>query len=350
MKSLFTVIFITLFALNSAAQDVAPMPTHQEAPIYPPNMSAMRQTGVVTVAFVVDKQGQVQNPVVVSSTNPGFNQAAIDAVLKWSYAPGLHLGVPVDSQIELPITFQSDAPGGGSEAFQVSDRKVDQSKLPPEFRYDIPPKPINAVFAVYPFELLRDHIGGSAQVGFCVSPEGEVQKATVLKATRPEFGWALVAMLDESKFQPAMKAGKPTWSLLRSELTFSEASSDVPVSDEAIRLLHELKRERPAFCPPKDLDAKPRPLSRRSPVFPSALVGRVASGRAVVDFIIDHNGDVQLPRVVSATDPAFGYAAVQGVSSWKFAPLTRHGRGVAVRVQIPIDFISPNSAATAGKS
>jgi TonB family protein len=60
-----------------------------------------------------------------------------------------------------------------------------------------------------------------------------------------------------------------------------------------------------------------------------------------IEFFIDHNGDVQLPRVVSATNPAFGYAAMQGASTWKFAPPTSHGKPVDVRAQISIDFITP---------
>jgi TonB family protein len=79
-------------------------------------------------------------------------------------------------------------------------------------------------------------------------------------------------------------------------------------------------------------------------MFPSTLIGKVAEGKAVVEFLIDHDGNVQLPRIVSATDPAFGYAAVQGVAAWKFAPLTSRGQPVDVRAKAPVEFTTPKPA------
>ena len=43
-------------------------------------------------------------------------------------------------------------------------------------------------------------------------------------------------------------------------------------------------------------------------------------GDATVEFFVDKNGDVQLPQIISCTMPEFGYAAVQAVATWRFAP------------------------------
>jgi len=344
MKPPFAFALVLFVALRLAAQDVLPRVTYREAPVYPLQMRRAGLRGVVQVGFVLDSKGQVRNPIVISSTNPSFNQPAIDALLKWRFEPGVKNGVPVNVRMEAPMIFTMDGePDGGKEAYDVSNG--DQSKLPPELRYDIPPKPANVVFAVYPFELLRDGVGGTAEVRLLVSPSGEVAQAVVIKATRPEFGQALLAMLDEWKFQPAMKEGKPTLAALDIRQEFSDSGGDVPVSDEARDLLDELKKKKPDLCPLKELDVRPLLLSQRSPVFPSALIGKVAGGQAVVEFLIDHYGTVQLPRIVSATDPAFGYAAVQGVAAWRFAPLTSHGKSVAARAKVPIDFTTPKPAA-----
>jgi len=336
------VVFLKPYNVNAKA-DILPRVIHQEDPIYPPGMAYANLRGEVGLRFVVDIEGRVRNPFVTSSTNPVFDQPAIAAVLKWRFEPGQRHGVPVNVRMEMPISFQMDELGGGDEAYQVADRHVDQSKLPPELRYDIPPKPANTVFAVYPFELLRDQVGGSADVRFMVGPGGEIEQAVVIKATRPEFGQAVLAMLDEWRFQPAMKDGKPTRAVMEVQQEFSSFGGDVPLSEDVPDLLYKLKRTSPAFCSPKNLDVPLQLLSRRAPVFPSALAGEVAGGQAVVEFIIDHDGKVQLPRVVSATDPAFGYAAVQGVAAWKFAPPVSHGQPVDVRARIPMKFIAPKS-------
>jgi len=349
-----------------ATVDTPPRLTDETPVDYPIVLQQENLRGEVKLSFVVDSGGRVRNPVVISSTNPGFNQPAIEAVLKWRFTPALRRGAPVSANLGETINFEMvdrrhlDEPG--DEAAEISDRDADQSKLPPELRYDVPPVPANVVFAVYPFELLRDRVGGTAEVVLFVSPSGRVARAIVLKATRPEFGQASVAMLDEWRFQPAMKDGKPTWSSLKIKQEFSEFSDEVlmdrdelhepkgddelhvPVSDEELHLLHELKKEKPALCPLKDLDAQPQLLSPHPPAFPSALLGQAAGGQAVVEFLIDRDGNVQLPRVVAATDPAFGYAAVQGVSEWKFAPPTSHGHPVDVRARIPIIFNPPMSA------
>ncbi len=349
------VLFLAPIRFDEKA-DLPPRVVHQSAPIYP---MALRQAGLrgeVDVQFVVDIEGRVRNPVVISSTNPALDQAAIDAILKWKFEPGKRNGIPVNVRMEQPIVFEMDEPGGGYEPYDVKDN-TDQSKLPPELRFDIPPKPANTVFAVYPFELLRDKVDGSAEIKFLIAPDGSVAQSTVVNATRPEFGQAAIAMIDEWKFQPAMKDGKPTWALMNMKQKFSRTTmsnmlssastswalpkTDVPVTDSALDLLQELRKEKPDFCPLSELDARPELLSRPPLVFPSTLLGKVEKGGAVIEFLIDRDGNVQLPRIVSATDPAFGYAAVQGVSAWKFVPPTSHGKRVVVRAQIPVRFSAP---------
>jgi TonB family protein len=341
------VLFLKSYSTDVKA-DTPPHMTHQGRAVYPDDMRLSQKRGSVKVRFTVDIEGRACNAFVVSSTNPGFNQAAINAILEYRFEPARRDGVPVSAQLYQRINFNFHGRAtNGEDEFDVSNDQSDQSKLPPELRYDIPPKPDNILPAVYPFELLRDHIGGTADVRFLVSPSGEVEQAVVVKATRPEFGQALLAMLDVWKFLPAMKDGKPTQALLDIQQEFSDFGGDVPVSGEAKYLLYELKQEKPALCPLKELDARPRLIAQPPPVFPSTLIGKVSAGQAVVEFLIDHDGNVQLPRIVSATDPAFGYAAAQGVVAWKFAPLTSHGQPADVRAKVPIDFTTPAPAPAA---
>jgi TonB family protein len=86
-------------APSSGGQVREATPTSQEAPRFP---ARARRRGVrsgnVSVSFGVDRSGAVRNPVVVQSNPPGiFDEAAIEAVLKWRYQPRLEAGVPVES-------------------------------------------------------------------------------------------------------------------------------------------------------------------------------------------------------------------------------------------------------------
>jgi protein TonB len=59
----------------------------------------------VTIVFVVDQRGRVENPIVQSSSNPAFDAPAIAAVKQWKFEPGKRNGEPVRFRMRVPITF-----------------------------------------------------------------------------------------------------------------------------------------------------------------------------------------------------------------------------------------------------
>ena len=61
-------------------------------------------------------------------------------------------------------------------------------------------------------------------------------------------------------------------------------------------------------------------------------------GEAQVEFLVDEQGHAHLPRIAGASDPAFGYAAVQAVSQWLFEPPKAGGKAAVVRVVEPFEF------------
>ncbi len=54
--------------------------------------------------------------------------------------------------------------------------------------------------------------------------------------------------------------------------------------------------------------------------------------------VVTAKGDVAAAKVVKATDPLFGKAAVKAVSSWKFLPGNARGKAVKTLMQQPISF------------
>jgi protein TonB len=74
-------------------------------PKYPGLAIKTRTPGVVKVQCVIDKDGKVSNPQIVSSTFVVFNQPVLDALRQWTFAPGTLHGQPVDTYFELTITF-----------------------------------------------------------------------------------------------------------------------------------------------------------------------------------------------------------------------------------------------------
>jgi len=90
---------------NLADLDRVPEPILQSAPIYPIAMRRDSLTATVRVEFIVDTEGRVVNPVVVHTTVPGFEEAAIAGVAKWRFRPGWKGGRKVNTRMAVPIVF-----------------------------------------------------------------------------------------------------------------------------------------------------------------------------------------------------------------------------------------------------
>lgn len=90
------------------------------------------------------------------------------------------------------------------------------------------------------------------------------------------------------------------------------------------------------------LDRVPSPIMQPAPVFPYALRQTVSEARVVVEFIVDSNGEVVGPSVISSTHPGFNDAAVAGVAKWKFRPGMKAGKRVNTRVRAPVNFYVQN--------
>jgi periplasmic protein TonB len=83
--------------------DQPPAALVQSAPTYPFEMRRAGQNGEVTVEFLVDTTGAVQNATAIKSSQRDFEAAAVQAVLK--FRPGRRGGRPVVVRMQVPIVF-----------------------------------------------------------------------------------------------------------------------------------------------------------------------------------------------------------------------------------------------------
>jgi protein TonB len=86
------------------------LPIVKVAPIYPRRALSRGIEGYVIVEFTVSKQGSVKDPLVIKSEPAElFDQAAIDAALKFKYKPRVVNGEAADvAGVQNRITFQID--------------------------------------------------------------------------------------------------------------------------------------------------------------------------------------------------------------------------------------------------
>jgi TonB family protein len=73
-------------------------------PVYPADMLADHVSGIVIIEAIIDETGHVAQTKVLRSV-PGFDQAAVDAVMQWEYTPTLLNGLAVPVLMTVTVNF-----------------------------------------------------------------------------------------------------------------------------------------------------------------------------------------------------------------------------------------------------
>jgi TonB family protein len=87
-----------------------PLKVKDVRPLFPPAAREAGVNGVVMLHAVIDTEGRMKDVRVVSSPHPALEQAAIDAVSQWEFAPTLLNGKAIDTPIHTGVYFDVEAP------------------------------------------------------------------------------------------------------------------------------------------------------------------------------------------------------------------------------------------------
>lgn len=189
-----------------AELDRAPVVRTQVAPAYPPNLRTLRVPAAVAVAFVVDEAGAVRDAQVVEPGQPECDAAAVAAVGRWRFEPGMKAGRPVATRLQLSVAFAFDPAA-------VFD--VDQLDRAPLVRYQAKPQ--------YPPDLRRRGIGGEVIVEFVVDERGIPRAVQAVSAPHTALGEAAANAVGQWTFFPGMKDGRAVATRLAVPVVFAPA-------------------------------------------------------------------------------------------------------------------------------
>ncbi len=92
-------------AFSLSEIDQKPRAIFQASPTFPADMRGKKVEGVVSVIFVVDANGKVENPRIEKSSHAAFESPALAAVRKWKFEPGVRAGQRVASKMRVSIRF-----------------------------------------------------------------------------------------------------------------------------------------------------------------------------------------------------------------------------------------------------
>jgi len=310
-------------------------PNESYAADYPDSLIDRDISGIVRFSCTIAPGGQAVAVRVIVASHPDFVIPALHSLEKWTFTPAMQGDLPVQSEVQGEISFQSTVRDSGKvlAANHITAPDGSEPPVPPELRVVADP--------AWPFDSVVKGEGGSADVTFTVDADGQPTDVQVKSATKPEFGKALAASVEASYFVRGMDGGRAAPARLLKHADFTaippDASDD---ADPLIRLVAAVRAKQVGGS--QGLDEKPTPVFRVAPAYPGALRanGRPA-GSAVIDFIIDRDGRARLPQIISATQEEFGWAAATAVSQWVFKAPMRGGQPVDVKVRIPFSFKPP---------
>jgi periplasmic protein TonB len=113
IPKLCRVILLPVFLAFSATSLVAdektepPVPVRTVSPDVPSAFSRAGTIGLVTINFLVDDKGNVQEPRILKSSHSELEEPALIAIRKWRFKPAKRDGNAVAVHVTIPIKFEA---------------------------------------------------------------------------------------------------------------------------------------------------------------------------------------------------------------------------------------------------
>lgn len=217
----------------------------------------------------------------------------------------------------------------GSGAALLAQEKSEDDLIPPVAIYKIDP--------THPAELYARGVEGEAIVIASVDMFGSVMDPVVDRATHEEFGLAAMIAASEWIFEPATKNGVPMAVRVKIPFNFKiafEHKLNVEMGREVFKEIDV------PVLPSFELDQAPTPsfIPLFDEFYPEEFANTGKSAAVSVEFIINPDGNVINPRIVSISTPGFEEAAMRAVSHIRYKTIRFEGQPVYVSLMMPIQF------------
>ncbi len=301
---------------------------------YPESLRPRRIAGRVVFECEVTPEGRAGLVRVLAATHADFVAPTLEGSARWEFKPAQQGDLPVRAELRGEVSF--DVARTTRAAVLAANGLTAPDGSAPEDE----PLPTQMADPAWPHAALLKGEKGSAAVEFTVRANGSVADVKVREASAPEFGQSLAAAMEAWTFDPAgNRTGTIEVTLLK-RFEFNPPAAGDENGDPLARVAALVRTD--AVRGAEGLDERLAPIYRVAPVYPGALrAAGKPSGEAVLEFVIDRDGRARLPRVVSATQAAFGWAAVTALQQWVFRAPRRSGEPADVKVRIPFNFAPP---------
>lgn len=196
----------------------------------------------------------------------------------------------------------------------------------------------------YPLRLVEKFIDrGEVRIMVQVDAEGRLADWMVTGYSHPLFAKEALDSMAKWNYQPARLQGRPITH--RDEVRFRFTNRGmvriVPGDMEFSVRMKETPYARPFqqhIYRAEELDRMPEALVEAAPVQAHRFGARATEGQVSVDYLIDLEGRVRMPVVLSSDDDAFTQAVLLALTECRYETPKRHGTPVVARVARRFDF------------
>jgi TonB family protein len=170
-------------------------------PVYPEIARQAQVEGTVILEATTDEKGDVVSVKVLRSV-PVLDQAAVDAVRQWKYAPMIIDGKPRKVVFTVTVRFKLN-PSEKEKAFY--EFALGAVRAEGDIK---PPQPLKIVEPVYPPEAVKAGIEGTVILAVKTDAAGKVEDAMILRSI-PALNQAAIDAVKQWVYEPLVIEGIP---------------------------------------------------------------------------------------------------------------------------------------------
>jgi len=175
---------------------------------YPADAPGSAVEGITVMKLVVTEEGATTDIQVISSHGDAYDQAAVDALRRCKFDPATVNGKPVPIHIFARVRFFADKRETYPRILSHYGLGVGQGAFSSN-KFDKPPVATYIAPAVFSEKARKAKYQGVVLVSTVIDEQGNPTDIKVVKSVGMGLDEKAVESVNRSRFQPAIKDGKP---------------------------------------------------------------------------------------------------------------------------------------------
>ncbi len=296
------------------------------APVYPAEALKEKVGGRTVIRLIVDERGAITAARVLKADDPRLGEAALAAVKTWTFSAAVDNEKKIVSCVDVALNFNAEK-GQKNWPSNYMTTMANHPRAAPVTGAE----PKSTPSGEYPAVLSERRLAGAVTFSCRVDAAGRASAPRILGTSHADFVLPALAALAKWEFRPAKQGDL----VIATELV-GEVSFDAIAGNRADVLAANGITAPDGSAP----SAWPQPVVVADAVWPHDLLIQGGGGEAVVEFTVGITGIVSGLKVRSATQAAFGQAALAALATWRFRPALSDGQAVAVPLIKRVEFVA----------